>query len=124
MSVTGNNSVDLFIDGGEPILISNVKGTSISTPTGLSDGTHVVVLRKRSEPVSGSIVIGDVNTDGTIGKNVAPTRRIEIIGNSISVGYGLDGVNPCTNNAAVEDNPKTYGALAADALSADYSVIA
>ena len=55
---------------------------------------------------------------------MAPKRRIEVIGDSISVGYGVDGVNPCTNTAAVEDNPKTYGALAADALSADYSVIA
>lgn len=123
-SVTGTNSVDLIVDGGEPIVISNVEGTSISTPTGLSDGTHVVVLRKRSESLYGTIVIGDVTTDGTIGEDVAPTRRIEIIGDSISVGYGLDGTNPCTNSAAVENNPKTYGALAAEELGADYSVVA
>ncbi|OBT90718.1 hypothetical protein VE02_00630 [Pseudogymnoascus sp. 03VT05] len=123
-SVTGANSVDLIIDGGEPTVISNVAGTSISTPAGLSNGKHVVVLRKRSESLYGTIVIGGVTTDGTIGADVAPTRRIEIIGDSISVGYGLDGTNPCTNTAAVENNPKTYGALAAEQLGADYSVVA
>ncbi|KFY80673.1 hypothetical protein V499_00501 [Pseudogymnoascus sp. VKM F-103] len=123
-SVTGTNSVDLIIDGGKPTVISNVAGTSISTPAGLSNGKHVVVLRKRSESLYGTIVIGGVTTDGTIGADVAPTRRIEIIGDSISVGYGLDGTNPCTNTAAVENNPKTYGALAAEQLGADYSVVA
>lgn len=123
-SVTGTNSVDLIIDGGEPTVISNVAGTFISTPAGLSEGTHVVVLRKRSETQLGSIFIGDITTDGTIVAAVAPQRRIEIIGDSISVGYGLDGVLGCVNSAALEDNPKTYGALAADALNADYSVVA
>lgn len=123
-SVTGTNSVDVFIDGGDPIVISNVEGTSISTPSGLSSGSHTVELRKRSEALYGSIFIGDVTTDGTLGTYDVPDRRIEIIGDSISVGYGLDGVNPCTNNASVEDNPLTYGAVAATALGAEYSVVA
>lgn len=33
-------------------------------------------------------------------------------------------MSPSSNNAAVTDNPKTYGALAAKALNADYSAIA
>lgn len=123
-SVTGTNSLDLSIDGGEPIVISNVAGTSISTPAGLSSGTHTVVLRKRSEPLYGSVFVGDVTTDGSAAAYAAPTRRIEIIGDSISVGYGLDGTYPCTNNASLEDNPKTYGAVAAKSLGADYSTIA
>ena len=123
-SVTGTNSVDLIIDGGTPIVVSNVAGSSISTPSGLPRGTHTVVLRKRSEALYGSIFIGDVTTDGTLSASVAPTHQIEVIGDSISVGYGLDGVNPCSNSAAVEDNPLTYEALAANALNADYNVIA
>ena len=123
-SVSGTNSVDLVIDGGEPTVISNVAGTSISTPSGLSQGTHTVVLHKRSEAIFGSIFLGDITTDGTLGASVAPARKIEVVGDSISVGYGLDGTNPCTNTAAVEDNPLTYGALAANALGADYSIVA
>ncbi|KAL9622186.1 MAG: hypothetical protein Q9160_003369 [Pyrenula sp. 1 TL-2023] len=122
--VTGTNSVDLVIDGGAPTVIPNVSGASISTPAGLSKGTHTVVLRKRSEANMGSIFLGQITTDGTLGADVTPQRRIEIIGDSISVGYGLDGVLPCTNTAALEDNPKTYEAVAAKALGADYSVVA
>ncbi|KAL9082652.1 MAG: hypothetical protein Q9159_006260 [Coniocarpon cinnabarinum] len=122
-SVTGTNSVDLFIDGAPAIDISSVSGTSIAIPQ-LAQGTHSVVLRKRSEANFGSIFVGTVTTNGEIIPVEAPTRQIEIIGDSITVGYGLDGVNPCTNTAAVEDNPLTYGALAADSLGADYHVVA
>lgn len=123
-SVSGTNSVELVVDGGAPIVISNVAGSSISTPAGLSQGSHTVVLRKRSEPEYGSIFLGDITTDGALTSAAVPTRQIEIIGDSITVGYGLDGTNPCANSAAVENNPKTYGALAAEALGADYSVVA
>jgi lysophospholipase L1-like esterase len=123
--VNGSNSVDLVIDGGEPTVISNVTSSSITTPSGLAQGNHTVELRKRSEALYGTIVLGDIATNGTLIQNVSPPpRKIEIIGDSISVGYGLDGTYPCTNTAALEDNPETYGALAAESLGADYSVIA
>ncbi|EEA24969.1 hypothetical protein TMatcc_008071 [Talaromyces marneffei ATCC 18224] len=122
--VNGTNSVGLIIDGGEPTVISNVDGTSISTPAGLSQGRHTVQLRKRSEALFGTIVVGKVTTDGPSSAEKTPPRKIEFIGDSITVGYGLDGTLPCTNTAALEDNPKTYAALAANALGADYSVVA
>ncbi|KAF4950440.1 hypothetical protein FSARC_13198 [Fusarium sarcochroum] len=122
-SVTGTSSADLIIDGGNPILIRNVAGTSISTPK-LPKGTHTVELRKRSESSFGIFRIAGVATDGTLLENVAPKRKIEIIGDSISVGYGLDGVLPCTDSAVLQNNGKTYGAVAARALKADYSVVA
>ncbi|KAM6529259.1 hypothetical protein FALCPG4_007406 [Fusarium falciforme] len=122
-TVTGTSSVDLIIDGGDPILIGNVNGTSISTPA-LPKGTHTVELRKRSESSLGSFRITDVDTDGILIPTTLPKRKIEIIGDSISVGYGLDGVLPCTDSAILQNNGKTYGAVAARALGADYSVIA
>ncbi|KAK6542416.1 hypothetical protein TWF694_006371 [Orbilia ellipsospora] len=122
-SIAGTNSVNLYIDGGSPTVISNVAGSSISVGP-LPSGKHTVVLRKRSEPVYGSIFLADITTDGSFVSSSNPTRRIEVIGDSISVGYGLDGTYPCTNSAALEDNPLTYGALAATSLNADYSVVA
>ncbi|KAI8934687.1 hypothetical protein NX059_008378 [Plenodomus lindquistii] len=122
-SVTGTNSVQLQVDNQTSIIL-NVNESSISTPPDLPSGPHTVTLRKRSEALFGSIFIGNVTTDGTLGPDPVPTRKIEIIGDSISVGYGLDGANPCSNSAAVENNPLTYGALAASALAADYSVVA
>ncbi|RSM03132.1 hypothetical protein CDV31_010616 [Fusarium ambrosium] len=122
-TVTGTSSVDLIIDDGNPILIGNVNGTSISTPA-LPKGTHTVELRKRSESSMGTFRVTDVTADGTLLPTKVPKRKIEIIGDSISVGYGLDGVLPCTDSAVLQNNGKTYGAVAARALDADYSVIA
>lgn len=120
--VTGANSVELTVDGS-PIAILDVQGPAITTPV-LPYGNHSVSLRKRSEAQYGTIFLGNVTSDGTIAPDVAPTRQIEIIGDSISVGYGLDGTNPCSDSAAVQNNPKTYAALAANALNADYSAVA
>lgn len=121
--VIGTSSADLIIDGGNPILIGNVNGNSISTPA-LPKGTHTVELRKRSESSFGTFRITGVSTDGSLIPTKVPKRKIEIIGDSISVGYGLDGVLPCTDSALVQNNGKAYGAVAARALGADYSVVA
>lgn len=124
-AVTGNNSAELIIDGGEPTVISNVAGITISTPAGLAPGNHTVVFRKNSEALFGSIFVGDITTDGTLGPDVPPSnRKIEVIGDSITVGYGIGGLLPCVNTAALEDVSKTYSVLAADSLKADYSIVA
>lgn len=121
----GTNSIDMVIDGGAPIVTDNVVDTSITTPSNLSEGYHTVEIRKKSEALYGSLYVSNVTVvGGTSGEVTAPSRRIQIIGDSISVGYGLDGTYPCTNTAALEDAPKTYGALTAQNLSADYDIIA
>lgn len=103
----------------------SVNGTSIATPAALADGPHTVSIRKRSEAQFGSIYVGDVSTPGTLGNDTAPAgRRIQLIGDSITVGYGMDGTYPCVNSAALEDAPNTYGALTARNLSAEYDIIA
>lgn len=122
-AVTGTNSVELRVDG-KTTVISNVNGNSISTPTGLANGKHTVTLRKRSEALFGSVFLGNVTTNGKFESDVLPKRRIQVIGDSITVGYGIGGVLPCTNTAALEDNTKTYAVLAAESLGADIDVIA
>ncbi|KAF9697756.1 hypothetical protein EKO04_004330 [Ascochyta lentis] len=122
-NIVGDNSFDLIVDGKGPTEIAKVVNATVSIPK-LAKGTHTVVLRRRSETALGTVSIGNVTTDGSFVAEKALTRQIEVIGDSITVGYGLDGTNPCTNNAAVTNNPKTYGVLAANALHADYQVIA
>lgn len=122
-AVKGTSSFDLRIDGGKPTLISDLSSKAI-TASGLSKGSHTVALRKRSETNFGTVTISNITTDGSFGRDDVPSRRIEIIGDSISVGYGLDGKLPCTDSAVLQNNPKTYGAVAADLLKADYSVVA
>jgi hypothetical protein len=54
----------------------------------------------------------------------APSRRIEIIGDSISAGFGIEGTDPCTGTEANENNYLAYGSVAARAVGADLSTIA
>lgn len=120
---TGQNSVELTVDGEPLVILAVDAGKPIETPE-LPFGNHTVSLRKRSEAQYGTIFLGEVTSDGTLHRDTAPERQIEIIGDSISVGYGLDGVLPCVDSAAMQNNPLTYGAVAAKSLDADYSVVA
>ncbi|EDU48739.1 Endoglucanase E [Pyrenophora tritici-repentis] len=122
--ISGSNSAELVVDGVSTVIL-NVNGTSINTPSSLPRSQHTVTLRKRSEALFGTITIGNITTPGgTLTADTLPKRKIQFIGDSITVGYGLDGTFPCTNDAAVENNPRTYAALAATAVNADYDIIA
>ncbi|KAH7395313.1 hypothetical protein DE146DRAFT_697529 [Phaeosphaeria sp. MPI-PUGE-AT-0046c] len=122
-ALSGSNSAELIVDG-KSTYISNVAGTSISTPSGLTNGSHTVEFRKSSEPLFGSIFLGNITTDGTFGPDVpASARKIEIIGDSITSAYGIGALLPCTNTAALEIISEGYSVLAATALKADYSII-
>ena len=56
---------------------------------------------------------------------VKPVRRIEVIGDSISCGYGNEGKSKEEHfSAATENAYLTYGAIAARALNADYVCVA
>ncbi|KAK8086240.1 SGNH hydrolase-type esterase domain-containing protein [Apiospora phragmitis] len=123
----GDVSIEMVVDSGEPVAIDHVSGTSIDTPK-LSAGPHTVEIRKKSEANFGSLFLGEPTAPdgGALSPplEAAPARRIELIGDSITVGYGLEGVFPCTNTADKEGATKTYGALTARNLSADYSIVA
>ncbi|KAL8358587.1 hypothetical protein RB601_009799 [Gaeumannomyces tritici] len=123
-SKTGDPAVEMVVDGGAPIVMHRVTGSSIDTPPGLPRGRHTVEIRKRSEAYFGSLFLGEPTTDGTLLPVRAPKRRIELIGDSITAGYGLEGVFPCANAAHLEAATRTYGALTARNLSADYSIVA
>ncbi|KAI0153098.1 lipolytic enzyme [Xylariaceae sp. FL1272] len=120
----GDTSIEMVVDDGAPIVVDHVSGTSIDTPTGLQNGTHTVEIRKKSEAYFGSLYLGEPSTDGTFTALKTPQRKMELIGDSITVGYGLEGVYPCTNAADNEGATLTYGALTAKNLSADYSIVA
>ncbi|KAH8724884.1 hypothetical protein GQ44DRAFT_617199 [Phaeosphaeriaceae sp. PMI808] len=120
---SGANSAELIVDG-KSTFIPNVNGTAITTPAKLANGKHTVTFRKSSEALFGSIFIGNVTTNGSLKPDApAPKRRIEVIGDSITSGYGIGAALPCTNTAALEIISETYSVLTADALKADLSVI-
>ena len=93
--------------------------------TGLPAGEHEIELVRRTEGFLGtSQILGFTLSPGAVIETARPrTRRLEVIGDSISCGYGneaksaLEPFSPQSENAYM-----TYGAIAARALGADYVV--
>jgi hypothetical protein len=92
----------------------------------LPRGRHAVELFKRTEPMVGTACFMGFVTDGRpLSAAPAPSRRIEIIGDSISCGYGDRAPSEKVHfSPRTEDNYAAYGAVAARALGADYACIA
>jgi lysophospholipase L1-like esterase len=111
-----------------PILLA--AGTSnYPLASGLSAGPHEVTVYRRNEPMLG----GDTTFLGMIldpaGALLPPslpaTRRIEVIGDSITVGFGDESVSgACPNQLLQQNYDLAYGPVAARSLGADLITIA
>lgn len=93
----------------------------------LPAGVHDVVVWRRSESNwSNASYLGLEVTGGQlVAPPDRPSRRIEIYGDSITAGYGLDGANAsCSMSQDNSNHYLTYGAVAARTLSAELHAIA
>jgi len=92
--------------------------------SGLPAGEHVVELYRRTEGSFGPTVVNDVTIEGELLAPPPVTRRMEIIGDSITAGYGNEGVAPCSFSASTENHYQTYGAIAARTVGAELHTVA
>ncbi len=124
---------DVYVDGalqaGGPV-VGNASQSTYPIATGLDPAvTHEVRLAKRTE-ASGNGRTQLLGVTFPSGGTLLPpppaaTRRLEVIGDSISCGYGVLGATAtCTETPAVEDQADTYEALTGKALGAEVYVIA
>jgi lysophospholipase L1-like esterase len=95
---------------------------------GLPPGAHQVRMSKRTEPEVGTITLHGFRLSPG-GKLLAPrprpARRLEVVGDSISAGYGNEGPHgQCHFNAREQDGTRTYVTQAARDLDADVVVAA
>jgi lysophospholipase L1-like esterase len=104
---------------------------TVTVANGLAAGDHVVQLYRESEGMYGdSIFSGFV--DGTVkGAPAGSGRLIEIIGDSISAGYGNLGSevhppwdNTCTFSLDTESAYQSYASMIGRSLNAEVSIIA
>jgi len=128
---SNHNRFTVVVDGGTPKTVTTVSGqTSLVLATGLASGTHDLVVWRNTEASPGGISqFIDLSSFGTGGGLVAPAaapdRRIEVIGDSLSVGAGVEGNATCTGGIdAYTNNYLAYGSVAARAVSADVVTIA
>ena len=123
----GGNQFQVVVDG-KPSKVLTPKGEGVySLASGLPEGEHTVEIVKRTEAFVGATqVLGFQISQG--GEALAPekvTRRIEVIGDSISCGYGNEGQNQNEHFKNETENAYlTYGAIAARALKAQYACVA
>jgi len=115
--VSGNNWFNIFVDNQLTIV-----NRSFSI-TGLEESKHEILISKRTEASLGVVTFkGFYIDDGArlLSPAPRPNRRIEIIGDSISCGFGNEGTFPCPFTPETENNWLTYGPLTARSLNADY----
>lgn len=93
---------------------------------GLPDAVHEVALYKRTEAEMGEVAFLGFEVKGEmLAAQPAPDRRIELIGDSITAGYGNEGPGAvCPYNPMEQNQYTTYGAIAARALGAEHVTIA
>lgn len=128
MTERGADVWQVVVDGKPGDVLTPKAGAGVyPVAHGLSPGEHVAVLAKRTEANIGTTQItgfrlapGSVLLDPP-----APAHRIEVIGDSISCGYGNEAAGKEQHfSPATENGCAAYGALAAQKLGADYVCIA
>ena len=125
MQMQGQPEFVVSLDNGTPQPLAN----GSQTFGGLAAGTeHLVRITKINETSYGTAVFNGISMDAGGAFDEAPAvhdRRIELIGDSISNGYGDLGSSAyCSGSATNEDVTQAYGPLTAAALGADLHVTA
>lgn len=126
----GNNLFQVVIDGETKKVLrtDKAKGELVyPLADGLPDAIHEVSLHRRTEAKVGEAVFYGFEPNG--GALLPPPppreRRIEIVGDSISTGYGNEGPSArCGYSNREQNEYATYGAIAARNLNADHTTIA
>jgi lysophospholipase L1-like esterase len=122
------NEHQVIIDGRSCGKVVTERGRShYNAISGLAAGAHLLEVYRRTEPCFGvTQFLGISIAEGEL-LPVAPYRRIrlEIVGDSISCGYGNEGRAPSEPfSASTENHYECYGAMLARALDAEVSTIA
>lgn len=121
----GANLFEVTIDGeAQPVLETTAGEADYAIATGLAAGPHDVVVARRTESFFGATRF--VSFSGaTLVETPVPDRFVEIIGDSITCGYGVLGVGPyCDFSADTEAETHAWGSFAAAELGAAHASIA
>jgi len=123
----GNNEYNVSIDGVDhPLLvISSSNQTPYRVASGLSDTVHKLTVFKRTEAFFGVQVFHSIVLDTNKWIQPAspsPTRKLEFIGDSITCGYGDEGVFPCSFTPQTENNLFSYSSQVSKHFSAEVYV--
>jgi lysophospholipase L1-like esterase len=116
------------VDGTPGAVISIAAGQKTATiASGLGAGMHTVELYRQTEGSQGDSQLMGITIAGggsLAAPPNAPARFIEVVGDSITCGYGTLGTLSDSDCFPTESHWDTYEAVAGRALGADVSTIA
>jgi hypothetical protein len=122
---------EVVVDGATlPNLVTRAGTTTYPLAAGLANRTHDLLVWRRTEAFYGFTefvgLTGFSAGGGLLAPPPAPAHQIEIVGDSISCGYGIEGNASCTaaQLESIENNYLAYGSVAARALGADVVTVA
>lgn len=123
------DALGVEVDGGPLRRITLGRGVQrVELARGLAPAEHTVRVLKLTEAEVGTVrVLGVDLRDGATLLDPPPPRprRLLAVGDSISVGYGVEGASrACRATAAMCDASRAWPSLAAEALGAELHVIA
>lgn len=121
--VSGTNYVAVAVDDGAPTRVQVQQNVPVAFGP-VAQGSHRVRITKLNEAELGILRLTALRADGALSAAPSPNRLIEFVGDSISLGYGVEGTRPCDNSSAMENVQKAWSGLTGSALGADVSVIA
>lgn len=128
MSDTGHNYYNVFVDN-QPSKTFDVKSdTTLVLARGLGPQIHKVQIYKRTEGSQGTGIFKGIllseNGEMLPWKDI-PARKIEFIGNSITCGYGTEGLSKDEHwKPSTENNYLSYAPIIARAFNTDYHIVA
>lgn len=118
---------EVKVDGTTNNLWVESGSRSYVLASNLASGTHTLRLTRVNESTAGvTSFISDLQVDGKLlTPPAAPQKRLLVIGDSITAGYGVEGTNEkCHYTLDTSNQQLTYAALAANTLGADLHAIA
>ncbi len=132
LSLTTSTEPYLFkavVDGAPQPAFTVAPGAAPATyqlATGLPAGTHTVELYRQTEGPEGDATLTGLTVEGgtLLEPPAGPARLIEVIGDSITCGYGALGTLNDSDCYPTESSWDAYGSVAARALGAEVSTIA
>ncbi len=128
-SIPENDWLSIAVDDLPPTRLQLQEGRrEYVLAQGLAAGAHAVRIAKRTEAEVGTVTLHKlaISPDGRLLPAPARLERyVEVIGDSVSAGYGNEGKSgDCHWSADTEDATRTYASFAALELGAQLTVAA
>lgn len=118
-----NNYFEIIVDGQTKPKVATSSGRKkVPIVSGLSDAEHDLIIWRRTEANNSAPTqfFGLDLGGGSLLPVTVPAHKLEVIGDSITCGYGNEGAGPnCSFSYDTENGYLAYGAVAARALGAD-----